>query len=405
MKARSNGLRGQFRADYISDPRTLLAQQLQQSGGSTAPVQSAGEGVARMLTAWGGGLQQGALKNEYQSKAKDYADALSEAYASDLGRSGRPAGVDPTTGAAIPAVSPGYAGVASALKAGKFSENPYVQDYATTLEEKAREMEEKRKAEFAGKGLVQDESGNLGALPGYGAGMGSIDADRAKATLPFDLAKAAASAARNQTNINNMSETEENKGIGKYRAERYGKAVDAADVAAQTKAQIGAAKKIPLEGGAFAPYTKKIDSIAKAFGIDTAGMGLENANNAEAFTQITNNIVLQKQLAQKGPQTESDAQRMEASMAQLGNTPAARMWGLDMAEKLADRDIKFAKFITQYKRENGSLEGAESAWYEGEGGQPLDIPNPEGYLKYNAKTSGAQPKSPAKSGWSMEIVD
>jgi hypothetical protein len=63
------------------DPRYGMAQQGLQTGASTAPVQSWGEGLARMLQAGIGGYQAGQLRQEYQDKDAARAKTMAEALA------------------------------------------------------------------------------------------------------------------------------------------------------------------------------------------------------------------------------------------------------------------------------------------------------------------------------------
>jgi|TARA_R110000824_G_scaffold394108_1_gene593710 hypothetical protein len=95
------------------DPRRLMAQQLMQSGGSTAPVQSIGEGITRALSGVAGGYFAGEAnrdqKAEQQAAMADMAKVLSAGNAQQW--------VDPDTGAVAPNQNPtgGYAGMNAAL--------------------------------------------------------------------------------------------------------------------------------------------------------------------------------------------------------------------------------------------------------------------------------------------------
>lgn len=82
-------------------------------------------------------------------------------------------------------------------------------------------------------------------------------------------------------------------------------------------------------------------------------------------------VVLQKQLAQKGPQTESDALRMQQTGAQLGNTADANRFVIAVARAQNNRQIKQQRFFDDYWRKHSTYEGAEDAWYSGEGGKSL----------------------------------
>ncbi len=81
-------------------------------------------------------------------------------------------------------------------------------------------------------------------------------------------------------------------------------------------------------------------------------MGIKDAEkfatDAQVFNSQAKEVVLQKQLAQKGPQTESDAKRIEETGASLGNTPAANKFILDVAMAQNDRDIAYYNFLDSY---------------------------------------------------------
>jgi hypothetical protein len=95
------------------------------------------------------------------------------------------------------------------------------------------------------------------------------------------------------------------------------------------------------------------------------------ATNAQTFLASANAAVLQRQLEQKGPQTESDAQRITATGAQLGNTKDANRFVLNVAKAQLQRDIEQRAFYTKWRDKNKTLEGAEDAWFAGPGGKSL----------------------------------
>jgi hypothetical protein len=80
---------------------------------------------------------------------------------------------------------------------------------------------------------------------------------------------------------------------------------------------------------------------------------------------------LQKQLEQKGPQTEADAQRITQTGAQLGNTAAANKFLLTVALEQIRRDVEQAEFYRKWFTKNKTYDGAEDAWLSGEGGKSL----------------------------------
>jgi len=109
-------------------------------------------------------------------------------------------------------------------------------------------------------------------------------------------------------------------------------------------------------------------SVLAALGVQNAK---EFATNAQTFLASANAAVLQRQLEQKGPQTESDAQRITATGAQLGNTKDANKFVLNVAKAQLQRDVKQRDFYAAWREKNKTFEGAEDAWYASEGGKSL----------------------------------
>lgn len=65
--------------DYRTDPRRRLEETLLANGTSTAPVQSAGEGIARALQAGIGGYFQGQARNELKEREAKYSAGMQKA--------------------------------------------------------------------------------------------------------------------------------------------------------------------------------------------------------------------------------------------------------------------------------------------------------------------------------------
>ena len=137
-------------------------------------------------------------------------------------------------------------------------------------------------------------------------------------------------------------------------------------------------------------------SILGALGIPDAK---DFATNAQLFRAKTNDIVLQKQLEQKGVQTAADADRITSTGAQLGNTPEANRFLLDVAKAQLKRDIDQRNFYDKWWEKNKTYDGAENAWYTSEGDKSL-FERPE-LKKYNV--GAAKPSGP--SGVPSAAVD
>jgi hypothetical protein len=95
------------------------------------------------------------------------------------------------------------------------------------------------------------------------------------------------------------------------------------------------------------------------------------ASDSQIFLANANQAVLSKQLEQKGTQTKTDAERIEQTGARLGNTKEANKFILTVAREQLQRDIEQRDFYSKWYRTNTTYDGAEDAWFDGEGGKSL----------------------------------
>jgi hypothetical protein len=185
-------------------------------------------------------------------------------------------------------------------------------------------------------------------------------------------------------------EKEEKKEYGKFLVEQFKGVNDSARIAARSLPAIES-NLATLDNGFDTGFgTETIAAGARVLG----ALGVEKAENfatnAQTFLASANAAVLQKQLEQKGPQTEYDAQRITSIGAQLGNTKEANRFVLNVAKAQLQRDIEQRAFYTKWRDKNKTLEGAEDAWFAGPGGKSL-FESPA-LKKYTAPTNtGAAP--------------
>ena len=95
------------------------------------------------------------------------------------------------------------------------------------------------------------------------------------------------------------------------------------------------------------------------------------ASDSQIFLANANQAVLSKQLEQKGTQTKTDAERIEQTGARLGNTKEANKFILTVAREQLQRDIEQRDFYAKWYKTNTTYDGAEDAWFDGEGGKSL----------------------------------
>ena len=170
---------------------------------------------------------------------------------------------------------------------------------------------------------------------------------------------------------------EENKAFGKSLVARFDLAQTNADGAEQAIEQLSLAQSIPIQSGALEPLKAKAGALGEAMGfspeaLESAGLG--QATTAQAFTGIMQNLVLTKMQAQKGPQTENDAKRIERTLSNLGNTDAAREFLIRSAIALEQRKVAKRDFMSEWKADpskGNTFEGAERGWRKEQARAPL----------------------------------
>jgi len=136
--------------------------------------------------------------------------------------------------------------------------------------------------------------------------------------------------------------------------------------------------------------TAKIAGALSALGIPEA---TAYANDAAVFQATVQQTVLDRQFEQKGPQTEADAARITQTAANLGNPTDANRFLLNVAKAQIKRDNAQQRFFDKWWNTNKTYEGAEEAWYSGEGGKSL-FSDPA-LAKYAPKEEPAAPAKPA----------
>jgi hypothetical protein len=173
------------------------------------------------------------------------------------------------------------------------------------------------------------------------------------------------------THITMVSERAEQGARGKMLVDQYGDISKAAGLAAKTLPSIEA-NLSALNKGFDTGFGKETvaagASVLAALGVKDAE---KFATNSQMFQSNAINAVLQKQLEQKGPQTESDAKRIEQIGAQLGKTKDANEFILATAKEQLKRDIDQRNFYDRWYKTNKTYDGAEDSWFTGEGGKSL----------------------------------
>ena len=164
----------------------------------------------------------------------------------------------------------------------------------------------------------------------------------------------------------------------------------AAQSARRSLASIQSAQRV-LDAGFRTGFGTETKAVAASF---LGALGVKEANkfatSAQTFLKAAKENVLARQLEQKGVQTNQDADRIEQTFAQLGNTPEANQFILDVAKTQAKIAIEQDQFYRKWLQDKGSLRGARDAWFESEGDKSIfDRPELERYRTPPAASGSA----------------
>lgn len=171
--------------------------------------------------------------------------------------------------------------------------------------------------------------------------------------------------------VSNVQEREEAKKYGEFLVDDYKAVKTLATQAVKSIPAIESNLAILNKGFDTGSFTEAKTAAAKVLGALGVKDAEQYAANSQAFLANANAAVLQKQLEQKGPQTEADAQRITQTGSQLGNTKAANEFVLKVAKAQLQRDIEQRDFYAAWRDKNQTFNGAENAWSSGPGNKSL----------------------------------
>ena len=172
--------------------------------------------------------------------------------------------------------------------------------------------------------------------------------------------------------IQQVGESAYKKEMGKLRAQKYGKVIESRDDAAKTNfylSQALAAIDDPI--GVASAFTTSIGTFATQLGLKLGDKWEKKLTASQKFQGLMGNILAAKLALQKGPQTNEDANRMERTMANLGNTKEARIFFIKSMTALNNRTIEKATFYENWETQKGSIKGAEKEWQKSIAKMPL----------------------------------
>lgn len=182
-----------------------------------------------------------------------------------------------------------------------------------------------------------------------------------------ELRKAGASS----VSVDAKAESAERVERAKQLVKDYNDVATAARVARRSLMSIEGAQGVLNRGfstGFGTETIAKAASVLAALGVPSAE---KYATSAQTFLSEARKVLLDRQLEQKGPQTENDAKRIDESFVRLGNTPEANKFILAVAKAQAEQSSEQQKFYDAFYRRNKTYDGAEEAWLAGDGSKSI----------------------------------
>ena len=185
-------------------------------------------------------------------------------------------------------------------------------------------------------------------------------------------------------------EKAEQAALGTQRADDSAKVSAAADSARRQLVSLQSIQRVLSDDDFKTGFGTETKAKAASF---FAALGVPNAEryatNAQTFLQGIKENTLTKLSEQKGVQTNQDADRIEQTAAQLGNTPAANRFMVTLARAVANRSIEQEQFYSEWLSKNKTLEGARQAWLAKEGNNSIfDRPEMSSYAPQQRGSAG-----------------
>lgn len=157
---------------------------------------------------------------------------------------------------------------------------------------------------------------------------------------------------------------------------------DEASTAAGTIDQVRQLRNIGAETDRLAPAKEVVGSALEALGVKGSN-AVKQATTLQQFNGSLSGLVLGAQLAQKGVQTEGDANRMREQYARMTNTMDANNFLMKATEAQATRKMEQHDFYENWYREHKTYDGASTGWNQFIREVPLTVKGPAGVVFYN----------------------
>jgi hypothetical protein len=230
----------------------------------------------------------------------------------------------------------------------------------------------------AALGKTQAEIAKLGAeTRGVGAVKPTSDIQNYRQAVEqgftgsfFDYQTQLKKAGRTEVKVNTGENVEEGA-RRRSLVEEETRARTAAQAARKALVSVDSAERV-LEAGFKTGFGTEVKTSAAAF---LGALGVKDAekfaSQAQTFLKAAMDQVLARQLEQRGIQTNQDAQRMEQTFAQLGNTPEANRFVLALSRAQSNLAVEQDQFYRKWVKDNDTMKGAEDAWFEKQGDKSI----------------------------------
>lgn len=191
-------------------------------------------------------------------------------------------------------------------------------------------------------------------------------------------------------------ESAADKAYGEALGKSYGDVIDQGRNAQEKIDSLRVLRDNPAVTGPTQDFKAAGAALLSELGVPIPQNTLNQVSNLQQYKAVVNKLVLQEQVAQKGPQTESDAKRMQETLAQTTNIREANDLIIGYQMALEARKIERAQFADAYRQKSGKIDGWENEWRAYMRETPLSGKNPKSgrvvfFDEYAEKMTEANP--------------
>lgn len=194
----------------------------------------------------------------------------------------------------------------------------------------------------------------------------------------FDYQKELKAAGGTKINVGGPAiESSADKAYGEALGKSYGDVIDQGRSAQEKIDSLRVLRDNPAVTGPTQDFKAAGAALLSELGVPVPQGTLNQVANLQQYKAVVNKLVLQEQMAQKGPQTDSDAKRMAQTIAATSNLRDANDLIIGYQLALENRKIERAHFAEQYRQRTGKIDGWENEWRNYMRETPLSGKNPK----------------------------